>query len=50
MPILVASNSEHSLVPEIANGITVDLDDPPAALQAIIAAVGVVTFVVAALA
>ena len=40
MPILVASNSEHSLVPEIANGINVDLDDPPAALQAIVAAVG----------
>lgn len=31
-PILVISNSEHSLVPEIANGITVDFSDPAKAL------------------
>ena len=36
MPILVVSNSGHSLVPEIANGITVDFDDPEAALQIIL--------------
>ena len=34
---MVVSNSEHSLVPEIANGITVDFDDPRAALQSIVA-------------
>jgi biotin carboxylase len=38
MPILVASNSGHSLVPEIANGITVDFADPDAALESMIAA------------
>jgi len=32
----VVSNSRHSLVPDIANGITVDFDDPEAALQIIV--------------
>ncbi len=39
MPILVVSNSGHSLVPEIANGVTVDFDDPQAALEDIVNAV-----------
>ena len=34
-PILVISNSEHSLVPEIAHGITVDFDDPESALSTV---------------
>lgn len=34
MPIMVVSNSAHSLVPDIANGITVDLEDQDAALDA----------------
>jgi biotin carboxylase len=38
MPILVVSNSGHSLVPEIADGITVDFDAPGTALQTIISA------------
>jgi len=38
LPILVVSNSGHSLVPAIANGITVDFDDPETALQAILGA------------
>ncbi len=40
LPILVVSNSEHSLVPDIANGITVDFEQPEAALEIILAAVG----------
>jgi len=40
MPILVVSNSGHSLVPEIANGVTVDFDEPQTALQVIVSAVG----------
>jgi len=39
MPILVISNSEHSLVPEIANGITVDFGQPEQAYATIIAAI-----------
>ncbi len=38
--ILVVSNSEHSLVPEIATGISVDFEDPAGALDRIIAAIG----------
>jgi biotin carboxylase len=38
MPILVISNSEHSLVPEIANGLTVDFGQPEQAYATIIAA------------
>ena len=38
MPILVVSNSAHSLVPEIANGITVDFDREDEALDGILAA------------
>ncbi len=38
MPILVVSNSEHSLVPDVANGITVDFDKPEPALETILAA------------
>jgi len=34
MPIMVVSDSAHSLVPDIANGITVDLEDQDAALEA----------------
>ena len=37
MPILVISNSEHSLVAEIANGITVDFAQPENAYATIIA-------------
>jgi len=37
MPILVISNSEHSLVPEIANGITIDFAQPEQAYATIIA-------------
>jgi len=37
MPILVISNSEHSLVPEIANGLTVDFGQPEQAYATIIA-------------
>jgi len=37
MPILVISNSEHSLVAEIANGITVDFDQPEHAYATIVA-------------
>jgi len=40
MPILVVSNSGHSLVPEIANGVTVDFSAPDEALQAILLALG----------
>ncbi len=36
--ILVVSNSAHSLIPEIANGITVDFDNPVKALELILAA------------
>jgi biotin carboxylase len=39
MPILVISNSEHSLVPEIANGITVDFAQPDQAYTTIIAGI-----------
>ena len=39
MPILVISNSEHSLVAEIANGITVDFDQPDQAYATIIAGI-----------
>ena len=39
MPIIVVSNSEHSLVPDIANGITVNFEQPEAALETILAAV-----------
>ena len=39
MPIMVVSNSEHSLVPDIANGITVDFDQPEPALLTILAAI-----------
>lgn len=39
MPIMVISNSEHSLVPDIANGITVDFGQPEAALETILAAI-----------
>lgn len=37
MPILLVSNSEHSLVPGVANGITVDFDQPAHALDTILA-------------
>ena len=36
MPILVVSNSEHSLVPDIANGITVDFEQAEQAYTTII--------------
>ena len=39
MPILVISNSEHSLVAEISNGITVDFDQPEHAYTTIIASI-----------
>ncbi len=39
MPIMVVSNSEHSLVPEVANGITVDFSQPEQAYTDIISAV-----------
>ncbi len=39
-PILVVSNSEHSLVPEIAGGISVDFDAPDEAYARVVAAVG----------
>jgi len=35
-PILVISNSEHSLVSDVANGITVDFEQPAAALDVIL--------------
>jgi len=38
MPIMVVSNSEHSLVPEIAQGITVDFDHPEQAFRDIVSA------------
>ncbi len=38
-PILVVSNSEHSLVPEVAAGITVDFDNPERAFERIISAI-----------
>ena len=38
MPIMVVSNSEHSLVPEVANGITVDFSRPEQAYADIISA------------
>jgi len=38
--ILVVSNSEHSLVPDIANGITVDFSEPEAAYQSILKVAG----------
>ena len=38
MPIMVVSNSEHSLVPEVANGITVDFSLPEKAYADIISA------------
>ncbi len=38
MPILVVSNSEHSMVPEVANGITINFDQPSQALETILAA------------
>ncbi len=43
MPIMVVSNSEHSLVPEVANGITVDFSQPKQAYATIIATVKSVT-------
>ncbi len=39
-PILVVSNSRHSLVPEIAAGVTVDFDDPESALEQVLTAIG----------
>ncbi|MDJ0833737.1 MAG: ATP-grasp domain-containing protein, partial [Gammaproteobacteria bacterium] len=39
LPILVVSNSAHSLVPEIARGITVDFDDSETALGEILDAI-----------
>ncbi len=39
MPILVVSNSAHSLVAEVASGITVDFSQPDQAYADIIAAV-----------
>lgn len=36
LPILVVSNSEHSLVADIANGITVDFEQPETALNIIL--------------
>jgi len=39
MPIMVVSNSEHSLVPDVANGITVDFSQPELALEIILASV-----------
>jgi biotin carboxylase len=36
MPIMVVSNSEHSLVPDIANGINVDFGQPELALEIIL--------------
>lgn len=39
MPIMVVSNSEHSLVPEVANGVTVDFSRPEQAYTDIISAV-----------
>ena len=43
MPIMVISNSEHSLVPEVANGITVDFSQPDQAYATIVAAIKNVT-------
>ena len=40
MPILVVSNSAHSLVSDVANGITVDFSQPQQALDDILASVG----------
>ncbi len=40
MPILVASNSAHSLISAVASGITVDFTDPERALAEILAATG----------
>ncbi len=40
MPLLVASNSEHSLVPEIANGISVDFARSDLAFRSIIDGIG----------
>jgi len=40
MPVLVVSNSEHSLVPEVATGITVDFAQPDQAFETVIDAVG----------
>ncbi|MCZ6798020.1 MAG: ATP-grasp domain-containing protein [Gammaproteobacteria bacterium] len=37
--ILVVSNSKHSLVAEVAEGITVDFSDPPQARKTILAAI-----------
>ncbi len=39
MPILVVSNSAHSLVSEVANGITVDFSQPELAYTDIVAAI-----------
>ncbi len=39
MPLLVVSNSAHSLVPDVARGITVDFDDTDSALREILDAV-----------
>ena len=39
MPLLVVSNSAHSLVPDVAGGITVDFENADAALRTILAAV-----------
>ncbi len=39
MPILVVSNSEHSLVPQVANGITVDFSEPEQAFDTIVDAI-----------
>ena len=38
-PILVVSNSEHSLVADIANGITVDFEQPEVALEIVLQAI-----------
>ncbi len=40
MPVLVVSNSEHSLVPAVATGITVDFAQPDQAFETVIDAVG----------
>lgn len=40
MPLMVASNSEHSLVPEVANGVSVDFRDPEQAFASIIEGIG----------
>jgi len=39
LPILVVSNSEHSLVADIAKGITVDFEQPEVALEIVLQAI-----------